>query len=478
MPEDTPRSHSPDLDHDSDLESHAEQDTQGPSRPGRKKNPNSQAARRDQNRIAQREFRLRKQQRIRDLEARVELLSGSQDQALTDLRAILKGVSLLTCALSLFHLRVADLMAENLTLRNLLKNLAGFIGEGAGGVIPKLGFELHEFTAYLNKAETDTAWESFQARRNAQKTSHSSNAMSSVLGPQSATKRPSEDDIGSNRTKKARGLSGDSTADRHDGYPLLVPMSTTVPPPPPPPASSLYPSAARSPPQNIFSDLTRNGHANSPVFMPPTPSSATGQYSTPSASSSYSSYLPHMGIGVDQGINSLPYPSHKNGSIPAQQRVLSGGAPSEEPDDEEIAELRDPKKMEAFKLIMYHLDNYMRNNAYCLPSSLRPSVVQRTINHESVIDRIVYPDLRDRIILLRGRFSLADCIFDYKKAVKLHGDDVLAHSNWELAEWWLRKYSFLVEEATLDICNRWRRERGETELKLTDIGAQSESPPS
>ena len=71
----------------------------------------SQAARRDQNRIAQREFRLRKQQRvrrpdpftdacpydypfvqIRDLEARVELLSGSQDEALIDLRAILKGV--------------------------------------------------------------------------------------------------------------------------------------------------------------------------------------------------------------------------------------------------------------------------------------------------------------------------------------------------------------------------------------------------
>lgn len=42
---------------------------------------------------------------------------------------------------------------------------------------------------------------------------------------------------------------------------------------------------------------------------------------------------------------------------------------------------------------------------------------------------------------MSGQFSLTDCIFDYKKAIKLHGDDVLAHSNWELAEWWLRKYS-------------------------------------
>jgi hypothetical protein len=90
---------------------------------------------------------------------------------------------------------------------------------------------------------------------------------------------------------------------------------------------------------------------------------------------------------------------------------------------------------------------------------------------------------------------LADCLFDYKKAIKLHGDDVLAHSNWEMAEWWLRKYSlvsslyssrlltflenrYLVENATLSACNRWRRERGESELTMSDIGAQGDSPAS
>ncbi|KAG8218374.1 hypothetical protein J3R82DRAFT_3994 [Butyriboletus roseoflavus] len=134
MPDDTSRSLSgdPDLDSDNDTQSYVEQDTRslGPGKPGRKKNPNSQAARRDQNRIAQREFRLRKQQRIRDLEARVELLSGSQDEAFTDLRAMLK-----------------DLMAENLTLRNLLKSVSGFIAEGGGGMIQKLGFEMHEWTS-------------------------------------------------------------------------------------------------------------------------------------------------------------------------------------------------------------------------------------------------------------------------------------------------------------------------------------------
>jgi hypothetical protein len=78
---------------------------------------------------------------------------------------------------------------------------------------------------------------------------------------------------------------------------------------------------------------------------------------------------------------------------------------------------------------------------------------------ESVIDRIPHPELRDRMILLRGalvvpgsnllalqptftlgRFDLVDCLMDYREAVTIHGDDVLAHSNWEIEEKWMRKY--------------------------------------
>ncbi|KAJ3534380.1 hypothetical protein NM688_g7146 [Phlebia brevispora] len=100
-------------------------------KPGRKKNPNSQAARRDQNRIAQREFRLRKQQRIRDLEASVEILSGGKDEAVTQLRKIMK-----------------DLMQENQVLRQLLRSLSNFIGDGAGGLLPKLGWDLNDFNNF------------------------------------------------------------------------------------------------------------------------------------------------------------------------------------------------------------------------------------------------------------------------------------------------------------------------------------------
>jgi hypothetical protein len=38
--------------------------------------------------------------------------------------------------------------------------------------------------------------------------------------------------------------------------------------------------------------------------------------------------------------------------------------------------------------------------------------------------------------------------------------------------------SYLIDKVTLNVCNRWRRERGEPDLLLSDIGAQGDSPPS
>jgi hypothetical protein len=39
-------------------------------------------------------------------------------------------------------------------------------------------------------------------------------------------------------------------------------------------------------------------------------------------------------------------------------------------------------------------------------------------------------------------------------------------------------YSYLIDKVTLNVCNRWRRERGEPDLLLSDIGAQGDSPAS
>ncbi|KAK7470837.1 hypothetical protein VKT23_002254 [Stygiomarasmius scandens] len=406
---------------------------QAPGKPGRKKNPNSQAARRDQNRIAQREFRLRKQQRIRDLEARVEILSGGKDEAIGEMRNILK-----------------DLMQENQTLRNLLRSLASFIGEGAGGVLPKLGWEMSDFNNFINRSETDTAWEGYQRRK---KATANAEAMSS------GQKRSADDDT-SNLSKKPR------TSDAESSYSMLLPMNSGASPMT---AESIYP-AGRSDGPGLFPDMIR-GNNGSPMFIPPS-SNATSQYATqttPSGGPGYpSTYVPAEHMNMESSLPSLSFASSTSVSG-TTSRSTDQASPALEDDE-------DPNKSEAHKLIHYHLDNFKRNSAYCLPASLRPTLVQRTVPHESVIDRILHPELRDRMILLRTRFDLVDCLLEYRSAVTIHGDDVLAHSNWEINEKWLRKYGFLVEQSTLNIMNRWRRERGEPELRLSDITGSEQTP--
>lgn len=96
------------------------------------------------------------------------------------------------------------------------------------------------------------------------------------------------------------------------------------------------------------------------------------------------------------------------------------------------------------------------------------------------------------------RFNLVDCLHDYRYAVTIHGDDVLAHNNWEIGESWLQRYKcvlipcivlhdrpterasrffrFLVDPTTLNITNRWRRERGEAELHSSEYSSEQPIP--
>jgi hypothetical protein len=45
-------------------------------------------------------------------------------------------------------------------------------------------------------------------------------------------------------------------------------------------------------------------------------------------------------------------------------------------------------------------------------------------------------------LLDTDRYDLVECLIDYRAAVTIHGDDVLAHSNWEIGENFLRKYGY------------------------------------
>ncbi|EJD01041.1 uncharacterized protein FOMMEDRAFT_141779 [Fomitiporia mediterranea MF3/22] len=431
----------------------------GRGKPGRKKNPDSAAARRDQNRIAQREFRLRKQQRIRDLEARVEILSGSKDETFNELRNVVK-----------------DLMQENQNLRNLIRSLGSYIGDGMGGILPSLGFERpQEFVEFMNRAETDTAFEGFQRRKKAaQAAAANRSATGSGINVDITRKRSASEDMSVRKRVKGLdehdhlGLNGTGHGSKDSDSVRYPPMS--VPISPATASNSFYPSTGRSTHEvGLFSELLQGqggtGTASSMYMTGPSPDTA-GYAPTTSSIASGSQYPSafHPPINVTSALNSQPYLSTvtPNAPAPTPSSTASEGAEQEDGID-------DPKLQEATKLISYHLDNYKRNNAYCLPQSLRPTLVQRTVPHESVIDGIPHPELRDRMILLRGRFDIVDALHEYAKSLTLHGDDVLAHNNWEIGESWLRRYGFLVEQPILNICNRWRRERGESELLLTDI---------
>jgi len=438
-------SHDRDLD-DSDAESTLQDGKEGGAagKPGRKKNPNSAAARRDQNRIAQREFRLRKQQRIRDLEARVEILSGTKEETVSELRNMMK-----------------DLMAENAQLRNLIRSLGGYIGDGLGGVLPSMGFDRpQDFVDYLNKAETDTAFESFQKRKKATQTMQNSpNPLSTDLG-----KKRSLDEglLASNKRAKPDHQQNGSTA-----YSPLLPGPSST--------GSNYTSSTprnNSIGPNGFSDLLSG--SGSSMYMTGPGTNSPNHYPSPPTQ-----YPPvfHPPLAVPSGMNA-PQSYMSPPPAPTATSMASSGPspPIAAPEDDEKT-FDDPKLHEATKLIHYHLDNYKRNNAYCLPQSLRPTLVQRTVPHESVIDGIIHPELRDRMILLRGRFDLVECLHMLVKNITLHGDDVLAHANWEIGETWLRHFGYLVDQPVLNICNKWRRDKGESELQMSDIAiAQPDIP--
>ncbi|OCB84462.1 hypothetical protein A7U60_g8448 [Sanghuangporus baumii] len=472
------RSLSHDFDDSDRDDDHGKDDSVGRGKPGRKKNPDSAAARRDQNRIAQREFRLRKQQRIRDLEARVEILSGSKEEVFAELREVVKGMlphHFMASLCLLTALFPADLMQENQNLRNIIRGLGGYIGEGLGGILPSLGFERpQEFVDFLNRAETDTAYEGFQRRKKAIQTAAASGSSATAGGINSnvAKKRSISEDMSSRKRVKDDhfGLNGTGASGKDaDGsrYPSIsVPISPATA------GASFYSTVGRSSnDRDLFSELLHgqggsgSGTASSMYMTGPVPESS-GFTATPPNVSSVPQYPSafHPPLNVTSSLGPQPFLSNMSSNVPAQTPSSTASEPPEQ--DEGID---DPKLHEASKLIQYHLDNYKRNNAYCLPQSLRPTLVQRTVPHESVIDTIPHPELRDRLILLRGRFDLVDALHDYTKSLTLHGDDVLAHSNWELGENWLRRYGFLVDQPVLNICNRWRRERGEPELSLADI---------
>ncbi|KAG9009145.1 hypothetical protein FRB94_012417 [Tulasnella sp. JGI-2019a] len=424
------QSGSPEPDGSENLDHSGDERGSGSTKPGRKKNPNTQAARRDQNRIAQREFRLRKQQKIRDLEARVELLSGNKDETYGQLRSMLRA-----------------LMTENQQLRGLLRDLGSWIGNGSGGPLAthlsSIGWQMSQFEAFLNHTETDTAFDVFSTLKKAKNkngTTPSANGAEDV------------DDVSEEARRKRRRME-DFTGESIGGMINEATQMCNSPPAAvggvrsdtgpstsfasfmggrafrsPPPTSGNIPGSsvpASTNPQTqqqaqSLLGLAVVAESHLPMNLPLPPDSSS--HSFPSFS------LPTSGYGTSAPMQASSAQSQYSGPLFGEE--IGGGV-----DDGGLL-----RKNEAGRLFKYHLDNFRRNPSYCLPKLLNPTLVQRTVPHEQIIDSVPFAELRDRMILLKDRFSLPEVLHQVFLNTTIHGDDILQQSNWELHKPFLERY--------------------------------------
>lgn len=82
---------------------------------------------------------------IRDLEMKVEVLSADKDEGFKAVHSILQ-----------------DLITENQALRQLVKDLSTFVGDGIGGAASKVGWDPTRYEEFLERGETDTAHLAYQ----------------------------------------------------------------------------------------------------------------------------------------------------------------------------------------------------------------------------------------------------------------------------------------------------------------------------
>ncbi|KLT41941.1 hypothetical protein CC85DRAFT_302818 [Cutaneotrichosporon oleaginosum] len=505
--------------------------------------------RKAQNRIAQREFRLRKQQYIRDLEARVEILSGDKDERI-----------------ELMLLLVRNLLHENKELRNMIKNMSQFFGEGKlplslfaaklawhpinsmltaaglGSCLPRLGLTPQMLDAILNRADTDTAYEAF-VQLKASKEQGGKNDPTPFLSkkaargpmphfpptPANAPKRKrrgkkDEDDDDDDdfmfdftgqaeAAKKARGetsaagASGSGAAmsplnglseffSKGGEWDFLFPDPANLGVPGPGPSTMATSTnevvdtggfpvrmGGGGPPlgaglqRGATSGIRTVSSGTSPAVgvVPPPPSNSgtgLGPGSTPS-SLHESAHSPNAEAEHQRSLRAAV--AHITNSVPdtvSSPRIVTNPNNMTQAQVEERRRLQEQlrksmegeeateRKTEALQLITYHLNNFRINHEYKLPPSLMPTTVQRTMPHEHAIDGILFPSIRDRMILLRGKYDLVEAFHGYITEFTLHGDDALDHRNWEASERWLREFGELADEEVFAVTNRWRAQRG------------------
>lgn len=227
-------------------------------------------------------------------------------------------------------------MGENQVLRDLLRSLSSFIGDGAGGLLPKLGWDLDDFHNFLNKSETDSAWESYQQHK-----------QKGTDGPQASAgqKRPQEEDPSGSQPKRARGpneQNGDRERSDSFSNPLMASLNSAGPSLP---QNGVYQTPGRSNDSTLLNDFLRTGSSSTMLMSGSSPTIPSGSYGASSNSGSFISPYLQSGIGVHSDTGTPSMPTAGGPSVPALTRV--GPTPPAVPEEDGV----DSKKTDAYKLV-------------------------------------------------------------------------------------------------------------------------------
>jgi hypothetical protein len=191
---------------------------------------------------------------------------------------------------------------------------------------------MSDFSAFINKSETDTAWEGYQKRKKQTETVSSATTTS-------GQKRSADEESAGGRSKKSR--SGEKEGEYgQNGFPLLTPVNAASLA-----ANGMYPAGSRSQDvSGMFSDLMRSS-SNSPAYMQQaSPADTPAQYS----GSYQQSYLSGGNI-MEPSFTSLPFnPAHPS-AAPVQQSIQR--QQSRHASVEPLEDDQDPNKNEAYKLV-------------------------------------------------------------------------------------------------------------------------------
>ncbi|KAL7933099.1 hypothetical protein V8C35DRAFT_304921 [Trichoderma chlorosporum] len=104
---------------------------------------------------------------------------------------------------------------------------------------------------------------------------------------------------------------------------------------------------------------------------------------------------------------------------------------------------------------------------FAVPTSLEPTLLQKTIPHPPVIDIIPFPGVRNRLLRSLDVIDLDKLSQDLVDgAFRVWGHTTWDGIGWEVSETFARRWWFLMDEQLINVTNFWRRQRFEGALIL------------